>query len=50
MKLELNCEWFEDRMNAEDDCEISAGVAASEPIAEDEIRLDQNPDDDRVEM
>ncbi len=50
MKLELNREWFEDRINSEDNCEIGAGGAASEPIAGAKIRLSQHPEDDFVEM
>jgi hypothetical protein len=50
MKLELNREWFEDRINSEDNCEIGARGAASEPIAGAEIRLSQHPEDDFVEM
>ena len=50
MKLELNREWFEDRINVEDNCEIGAGGEATEPIAEAEIRPDQHPEDDSLEM
>ena len=49
MKLELNREWFEDRIHSEDNCEIGAGGAASEPIAEVEVQSEQQPEDDSVE-
>ena len=50
MKLELNREWFEDHINAEDNCEIGAGGEASEPNTEAESRLAKHPEDDRFEM
>ena len=50
MKVELNREWFEDRINAENDCEVGAGGAASEPMAGAVIQLDQQPEDALVEM
>lgn len=49
MKLKLNRQWFEDRIAAEDSCEVGAGAASQESTGERGLRGAQNSEDEFVE-
>jgi len=50
MKLNLNRKWFEDRISAEDNCEVGAGGAPEKSGAgEHELHVVQHPEDEFVE-
>ncbi len=49
MKLNLNRKWFEDRIAAEDNCEVGVGAAPEECVAEHEPRVVQHPEVEFVE-
>lgn len=49
MKLNLDRNWFEDRISAEDDCEVGAGSVPVESLTEPDLRVVQNTEDEFVE-
>ena len=49
MKLNLNRKWFEDRISAEDNCEVGAGATSEESVAQPGTRVVQNAEDESVE-
>lgn len=49
MKLNLNRKWFEDRISAEDDCEVGAGALPEKSVAQPSARVVQHSEDEFVE-
>lgn len=49
MKLELNRKWFEDRISAEDNCEVGAGAAPQESADENKLCVAHHSEDGFVE-
>ncbi len=45
MKLNLNRKWFEDRIAAEDNCDVGVGVASTESDVEHELRIHHTEDE-----
>jgi hypothetical protein len=48
MKLNLNRKWFEDRISAEDNCEVGAGAPPEESVARTGPRVAEHSEDESV--
>lgn len=49
MKLKLSRKWFEDRIAAEDNCEVGAGASPEEIAGTKELRVAEHTEDEFVE-